>query len=982
MPSRDHSSTFGSTALNVCAALMLICGTGRPRADMSSLGFIDVTKSPYSADKTGKNNATQALQSAINAAASSNKACFIPAGDYLISNTLRCGKVVVYGSSVDPNRRSRIILEENSSGYARPADLKPVIEFPIEGNSNVTYDRMLASVDIKVRPGNDGAVGVTMKAAEGTAVYDVLVDMTESGNIGFKDLPGGGGSTHKVTVLGGNIGIHVTYCQPTNVVSNATLIGQKTMATFSITRGPFVLVGSHIKGPAPHFGFRRQGAGFNGSFEMIDCIIESEGTSPVFEIADRSFFTSNCYFRNAPTIYSGPEGQVPGNAGGWIWYSNLTVERSTATPVNGDGIWLDGSLYGFATIYQASQLNKQPPTDLLSRHSWGESFPSGESADMVDIRSYSGRKSGDDWAPAFQAAINEHEVVFVPPGSYPVYNTIKLKANTKLIGMFHTMSRIEGYDIPGKRFGGNTQPLRRQLPIIETVDSPDANTIIAHVGITTKYPYESHSPESHGHYGLKWMAGGKSSVRMVDFCPTTHTYWRETNAMDKVDFGEVSIPHSQGGLTFTSDCDEAFCDRLQPSKLLRVKLSGGNVLMTRWHKPLANMTISGSNFSMSSLDLHNGLYYDFDPQYTVTFTGTKSGGQTVHKTYNFVTDGKENPRDQAVSVQLGWSGLSKVEITSPEPFGVNNIATGSQTISFSGLSGSSYKQLCGYPHLGAQHIPIYLLNEATVVITGNGGGNWYNWWQHGKKPYRPDVPFIRIKNNSNPVRFYHLHMQHSFNEVRMIMDNARNVDIYGIKTEVPTALIRVYDSDNIRIMGHGGMTNPVMPCHQHYYFENTPNFLLSNFAEEVYLDGSCEVLYHCDDPLPKNAVQNYDAMLDVFNGQTYTYDRPHRPILYQRGNPALSDGSAGVVSTWPIASNGTVRTDALAGVKLTSEGTMVVNPDNRTLEVRLVTLQGKTVYARRGKGTIMLPSNLGAGMYLVRVSAAGASKTLSHVRCR
>ena len=62
------------------------------------------------------------------------------------------------------------------------------------------------SVDIRIGPGNLGAVGINWRGAQGTSVEDVTV-YAGDGAIGIAGLGGSGGAHSNVTVIGGRFGI-------------------------------------------------------------------------------------------------------------------------------------------------------------------------------------------------------------------------------------------------------------------------------------------------------------------------------------------------------------------------------------------------------------------------------------------------------------------------------------------------------------------------------------------------------------------------------------------------------------------------------------------------------------------------------------------------------------------------------------------------------------------------------------------------------
>jgi hypothetical protein len=58
------------------------------------LGYLDVTKPPYSADPTGETDSTEAIQKAVNDARDFQYVCFFPKGVYLVSDTISCEQTV------------------------------------------------------------------------------------------------------------------------------------------------------------------------------------------------------------------------------------------------------------------------------------------------------------------------------------------------------------------------------------------------------------------------------------------------------------------------------------------------------------------------------------------------------------------------------------------------------------------------------------------------------------------------------------------------------------------------------------------------------------------------------------------------------------------------------------------------------------------------------------------------------------------------
>lgn len=1028
--------------------ILLAAGFSFAGLDLRDMGYVDVTEAPYGCDNTGNTDVSDKLQEAINYARDNDLAVFLPAGDYLVSKTIECHAetkqsghpIVLVGSTKDPAQRARIVLAPNSDGFGSASSPKVVVwwlategGFGYREEGANTFNLLHLSVDIKVGQGNPGAVALRMQGAEGTGIHDVNIDLTESGHVGIWGIPGSGGSTHKVTVNGGDIGMDLRKftdrdgpgTQPSPMMSGVTLINQKQYAVASQVRGALVMVGCRIvanrTGPVILLKQHFNGQPFDGMLGLVDCRIEyppEANASVVIKQGEgnrsgRSFYANNTFVKNAVAMHKGDNGTAEANPDGWIRYKELAVDVGLGTRDGvgdiEDGIYLDGTLHGTNTILANTENDKEPPADLQNRHQWGDNFPSVESEGAVSIDDYSHLvesrpNNGKDWAPAIQAAVDANDIVFFPPGRYTIYGPVTLKPNTKLIGVSHRHSEIVGIEeytwasylnkdggsatkpSTYKTFGDNTDPMNVGIPMIETADDPNAETAIAFLAIRPAFGRGAHDPAPMGHYSLKWQAGHKSIIRMVDFQPMAMTWMRYEYIWERyLELGEVDVPYSTGGLTFSSDCEESWAQYTLDSKILYEYRSFDNNprLITRFHEPTANLTITkgGGSFGLTSIDISNGLYYDDDPRYTITFTGTMPGGETVTETYDFAVDGKENLRKQLETVTLNWSNLTKVEIASPSAFGVDNVRPeGGSAITFDDLTnGGDVSFICGRQWKGFEHYTTGMIFHPSVLVTNNGGGRWYNYWQHGDFEYDRDSRFVKVYKNLQPLKVYGVHMQHAQLDARWELNQARFVDIYDVKTENITTTMRIIDSDYIRVIGHGGMTNPPSG-YNHYYIKNTPNFLVACMSEQVRWRGDGTVRGgSCDNPLALTPITMYDAVAEDFNGTRYTPDRLHRPVLYRRGQPSIWDGTGvrmGKGSVRKLAP--VVRTATIGGL---TQIRLAAPDATRTLTVRLLDVAGRTLATKQvePRAECTMRNALSTGLYFLSVRAQGAGRSLHRV---
>lgn len=179
-----------------------------------------------------------------------------------------------------------------------------------------------------------------------------------------------------------------------------------------------------------------------------------------------------------------------------------------------------------------------------------------------------------------------------------------------------------------------------------------------------------------------------------------------------------------------------------------------------------------------------------------------------------------------------------------------------------------------------------------VYISHNGGGNWYNFYQ--ESPFLTNAPSYRhmlIEGTTEPLRFYQFNPEHAKSEANSEIRNARNVAIYGMKSESNYVALWIRDSDYINLFGYGGNGAAFESTYTYpagfeqftpslFRVERTPNYRLVQLVDEPRVTGDHYVfgrgiladLWHMTlevDPTNNTILSN---VLD-------------RPVLYKRGNP-------------------------------------------------------------------------------------------------
>lgn len=546
----------------VAGGVSLDVPEGLGNQELAAIGIVDVTAAPFAADASGRADCTQVIQKAVDFARDHQMILYFPPGKYLISDTIECRQMlsargtglltgarnypcVLVGSSI-PGKRSVLMLAANSPGFTDPAqrkmavhvincnfgyasrDLKDQEVDPLTPQANINYSQVFADIDIVIGEGNNGAVGIRMQAAEGSTIQNVTIDATH-GHTGMLGAAGSGGSHHNITIRGGRIGIDThgfppefreesTGTQPTPTLSHVRLIGQTEAALVNKSRGPLIAVGweivSSIKGPVIRIEKPYSINAYDCGFAFIDSVarFEGPGVGGTLIAAEKSFYLKNVHIHQVGTIAAG----IDGDPTGWL---NVAELAYPVQPAAFKGTQLVEPIYlnGKRKLKPYVQVKPggPPQSSLQSQHIWDESFPSWQSPQAANVKAPAYGAVGDSLADdtaALQKAIDENEIVFLPKGYYRVTDTLRLKPNTKLVGVAHHLSTIMARP-PFGALGSGDGP----KPLVETADAADADTALAFIGISVAPEAPDDVITRHGGfvplYALHWRCGGTSLVR-------------------------------------------------------------------------------------------------------------------------------------------------------------------------------------------------------------------------------------------------------------------------------------------------------------------------------------------------------------------------------------------------------------------------------------------------------------------------------------
>lgn len=295
----------------------------------ASGGILDASLPPFNADTTGATDATAAIQSAVEFARANYMVVWLPAGDYKVTSTIAMQQTarlsadgspafnfttnycwtrfvpnVLVGAANDPSgRRARLVVPASTAAFSDASSPQAVVYFHTinadgQTQSNINMGQGLISVDIVVGAGNDGAIGVHLRSAQGSSLEDVTVDMTEGGLTGIEGLPGSGGSDSHVTVLGGRWGIDARTTQPSATLTAATLIGQTCTALLHEGSETLTAVGLNVTLAAGAAGPAIVTAG-DITASMVGCTLPATAAIPGSSVARR--------VKESPHIVSGSQ---------------------------------------------------------------------------------------------------------------------------------------------------------------------------------------------------------------------------------------------------------------------------------------------------------------------------------------------------------------------------------------------------------------------------------------------------------------------------------------------------------------------------------------------------------------------------------------------------------------------------------------------------------------------------------------------------
>ena len=469
------------------------------------------TPENYQIKADGKMDVSDALQAAINQVKKEKNfgILFIPEGKYKISKTIYIPgaiRLIGYGK-----KRPEFILAKNSPGFQNevPTDkgkAKYMFWFtgglveegaaPRDANAGTFYSAM-SNINLRIEDGNPHAVALRTHYAQHSFISYVAVHIGK-GKAGLFDV---GNEMENVAFYGGDYGIYTTKASP---------------------GWPVMMVDSYFEGQRIA-ALRCQESGL----AMVN--LYARNVPAVFDIDSNycdKLFLENSYFENV----SGPAVVITNenNSNNQITFRNVYCKNvpvlakytrsNTDTKVSykiyrlksyDHGLQMDSmvDMPEYRTLLDVEPIQKFPAALLTDI----PALPS--MTTWVNLRELGAKGDGEtDDTKAIQAAIDQYDNIYVPQGWYRITETLKMKPNTKLIGLhpFGTQFRLDESTPAFSGFGG---------PKAMVESSVGGVNMLVGIGINT-------GGINYRAVGVKWMANADSYINDVKFVGGHGGMWK------------------------------------------------------------------------------------------------------------------------------------------------------------------------------------------------------------------------------------------------------------------------------------------------------------------------------------------------------------------------------------------------------------------------------------------------------------------------
>jgi sugar lactone lactonase YvrE len=539
-----------------------------------------LTAGDFSVHANGIADDSEVLQTAINKVQEAHfqGILFVPSGRYRISKTIYIWpgiRVIGYGQT-----RPVFVLGANTPGYQQGptymiffAGGRPTGDHTPPDASPGTFYSAMSNIDIEIQDGNPGAVGVRARYAQ----HCYLAHMDFHIGSGLAGIHDGGNVAEDLHFLGGKYGIWTRKPSPgwQFTVIDSTFEGQ-TEAAIREHEAGLTLIRPQFKNVPtailidPNYSDELWVK--DARFENISgpAVVISAEQSPRTEIN-----MENVTCRGVPVFAFLRESGKQFAA-----RQDIYVVKAFSHGLHYDDM---GTTPAIQDVFDAARLTSLPAPvksdirELPPMDTW------------VNIRTLgaAGDGAADDTS-IIQKAIVEHKTIYFPSGQYRVTDSIVLKADTILVGLHPSTTRILLADgTPAFQGVGSPKPL---------LEAPKGgNNVVTGIGLYTN----GINPRA---VALEWMAGADSMVEDVRFLGGHGTVDPDAAPEERRKFWEQIYNN-----THTADSDiSRRWDSQYPS--LWVTDGGGGTFVNLWTPStfaqaglyISNTSTSGRVYELSS----------------------------------------------------------------------------------------------------------------------------------------------------------------------------------------------------------------------------------------------------------------------------------------------------------------------------------------------------------------------------------------------
>ncbi len=484
----------GATALPMTAQSVFPIRPDDPHA-------VYLERGSFGAAADGKGDDTAAIQTAIDRVQETTEQgiVFIAEGRYRISRTIHLWsgiRLIGYGA-----HRPVFVLGANTPGFQEGheflgtgrymlqfASRRPAAGEPIVDANEFTFYSGISNLDFEIGEGNPAAIAVRFHVAQHSFLQHMRFQVGD-GRAALEDV---GNGAIDLQIEGGDYGIISVRTSPAwqFLLMDSSLTGQRraaihtqevgmTLVRDRIARTPVAVEISH------------------GMAEQLfgrDLVLEDIGRSAVVlgdaRKAHHEVTLDHVVCKNVPQIVQSKTGSdgmfaVKGSPHPYV-EEHLTI---------GVDIGPDGRERGVQVRHRERVgSGKAVASDVPSLPSMRE---------WVNVRTLGAKGDGSDDTAALQAAIDGHRVLYFPSGTYRVTNTLRLRADSVLIGFNPTTTLITVTDEAAK-FTGEGEA----VPVVQSAKGGAA--VLTGIGIDTEAMDRRAA-------GLVWRAGPGSMVEDVNF---------------------------------------------------------------------------------------------------------------------------------------------------------------------------------------------------------------------------------------------------------------------------------------------------------------------------------------------------------------------------------------------------------------------------------------------------------------------------------